>query len=174
MDRGFLCPFLFVSEIVHKFTRGRKVDVGVEVLPSPFFPFSFIRIVHGWKPKLLVERLEDGIVGLVLPSEVFPSSLLADSSDSNTHLSIWVFDPVTLRSKSLEPLVSTIEVPYAYQLLLSLDGTWFYHLPWKLMLSPSHLKLLPYCLVVFIEVVLMLFMVEVLYGVGVGVDIVIA
>ena len=42
------------------------------------------------------------------------------------------------------------------------------------MLSPSHLQLLPYGLVVVIEVVLMLFMVQVLHGVGVRVDIVIA
>ena len=68
MDRGFLCPFLFVSEIVHELARGRKVDVGVKVLTSTFLTLAIIGIVHGWKPKLLVERLEDSIVVLVLPS----------------------------------------------------------------------------------------------------------
>ena len=131
----------------------------MKVLTSSFLAFSIIRIVHGWKPKLLVERLEDAIVGLVLPSKVIHPSLLADSSDSDTHLPIWIFYHVTLRSQSLEPLVSAIEVPYAYKLLLSLDGTRFDHLPWKLVFIPSHLKLLPYGIIVFIEVVLMLFMV---------------
>ena len=42
------------------------------------------------------------------------------------------------------------------------------------MLSHSHLKLLPYGLVVFIEVVLVLLMVQVLHGIGVGVDIIIS
>ena len=135
----------------------------MQVLSSPFFPFSIIRIVHGWKPKLLVERLEDSIVGLVLPSQILHPCLLADSSDSDTHLSIWVLYHVTLRSQSLEPLISSVEVPYAYQLLISLDGTRLYHLPWKLMLSPSPLQLLPYGLVVFIEVVLVLLMVQVLH-----------
>ena len=88
MDRGFLCPFLFVSEIVHEFSRGSKVDVGVEVLSSPFLTLAIFRIVHGWKPKLFVECFEDGIVGIVLQSEVLPSILLAYSSDSDTNLHI--------------------------------------------------------------------------------------
>ena len=146
----------------------------MKVLTRSFLTLAIISIVHGWKPKLLVESLEYSIVGLVLPSEVIHTCLLADSCDSDTHLAIWVFYPVTLSSQSLEPLIIAVEVPYSYKLLLSLDGTWFDHIPWKLMLSPSHLQLLTYGLVVFIEVVLVLFMVKVLHGVGIGIDIVIS